>query len=405
MILAEIEEIARTERVRLDSQDLGLERDILPDLPAIPGFALDISGIRRCGKSTLLHQYVERRGEPYFYFNFDDIRLANFSIDDYRYLDKCIDASRGKLLFFDEVQQAPLWERYVRQKLDENYNVCVTGSNASLLSAEFGTHLTGRHLSKQLYPFTYNEYCRFTKQEFSKKSLESYLISGGFPEYLKTQADIVLAQIQNDIIYRDIITRYGIRDTASFLQLYTYLVSNQAQLVSTARLKIITQIKSSKTMLDYISYFENAYLLKRLPMFSWSLRSSLASPKKVYILDSGIIRTASASFSENRGALLENLVFNLLNQKTSDLYYYKDKNTGSECDFIVNPNKKPVQCIQVCYDYNTDNYHREVKGLLAAMDFFDVNRGTILTLDGEDMGIENGKEIAVTPVWKWKGGD
>jgi predicted AAA+ superfamily ATPase len=127
---------------------------MLPELPDIRSHALVVNGIRRCGKSTLLRQFVRKLGRPYFYLNFDDIRLAPFSRADYGLIDRAVADSGARLIFFDAVQSADCWELYVRQKLDEGFQVILTGSNASLLSRELGTRLTGRHISKELFPFS-----------------------------------------------------------------------------------------------------------------------------------------------------------------------------------------------------------------------------------------------------------
>ncbi|GHU39453.1 hypothetical protein AGMMS50256_39340 [Betaproteobacteria bacterium] len=165
-----LQEVGVDQKAALDELDSGLGRNSLPALPDIRTHALVVSGIRRCGKSTLLHQFVKKLGRPFFYFNFDDFRLYDFSAADFELLDRVIADSGARLLFFDEIQSAEHWELYVRQKLDEGFQVIVTGSNASLLSRELGSKLTGRHLSKELFPFSYDEYCRFTNQALADQA-------------------------------------------------------------------------------------------------------------------------------------------------------------------------------------------------------------------------------------------
>ena len=411
MRLSEIQEISKTQYDAIIKQDIGLKRQLLPSLPDIKSHALVISGIRRCGKSTLLRQFLTEKLDPWFYLNFDDIRLLSFNSEDYKLLDKVISDSGVSLLFFDEVQSAINWELYIRQKLDEGFQILITGSNASLLSRELGTHLTGRHISKELFPFSYTEFCKFLNQDYCTSSLTDYLNMGGFPEYLKTENMDILTQLQSDIIYRDIAVRYGIRDTASLERLFLYLVSNPAQLFSPSKLSGILGTKSPTTVLEYISYLESAYLLSILPCFSWSLKTQSLLPKKAYITDSGIIKTTSISFSNNLGALLENMVFiNIYsqlcyagNQKEKAIFYYKDKNEFEcECDFIVSPHSKP-ECIQVCWELSYDNQDREIKGLLNAMVFFNIDKGTILTFDTEDLIKKDSKTINVIPAWKYFG--
>ncbi|MDR1315475.1 MAG: ATP-binding protein [Spirochaetales bacterium] len=398
MKVSDIRKISAEQKAGLQAQGTGLRRTALEELPDIQSHALIVSGIRRCGKSTLLHQFVQKLQRPFFYFNYDDIRLHAFSLADYQLLDQVIAESGCRFLFFDEIQSARQWELYIRQKLDEGFQVVLTGSNASLLSRELGTRLTGRHISKELFPFSYEEYCRFTAQEAGVKSLDAYFEKGGFPEYLKTDNFEILSQLQSDILYRDIAVRYGIRDVSSLRQLFVYLVSNAARLVSPSRLTAAAGVKSATTVLEYFSYFEAAYLVYLAPMFSWSARAASTAPKKLYIVDPGIIRTGSVSFTGDDGAMLENFVFNSLRPYTSDIYYFAGKR---ECDFIVNPHGKKPLCIQVCREPAPDNEDREIEGLLEALEFFHQDEGIIFTRDTEDFILKAGKKISVIPVWKY----
>ena len=397
MKLSDIQKAVENQKIALSEQDLGHERTLLPELPDFQSHALVISGIRRCGKSTLLHQFVKKLNRDFFYLNFDDLRLANFTTEDYGLLDKVIADSAARLLFFDEVQSAQHWELYVRQKLDDGFQLAVTGSNASLLSRELGTRLTGRHISKELFPFSYREFCSFTEQEPGASSLENYLEMGGFPEYLKTGNQDIITQLTTDILYRDIAVRYGIRDVASLRRLFVYLVSNPAQKFSPSKLIHTAGVKSPTTVLEYISFFESSYLINLLPCFAWSVKAQSLAPKKVYIADTGIIKTGSVSFSGNMGALLENFVYNCLRSQTTDIFYFSG---NGECDFILNPNERPC-CIQVCWDLTGENQEREISGLIEAMDFFKETNGTILTFNSEDIILKNGKKINVIPSWKW----
>ncbi|MDR1637486.1 MAG: ATP-binding protein [Treponema sp.] len=406
MKLSELRDITRSQKERLEALDTGLERELLPFLPDIRSHALIVSGIRRCGKSTLLRQFVRKTGRAYFYCIFDDLRLYEFSGADYQLLDLLIAESGCGLLFFDEIQSAPRWELYIRQKLDEGFQVLLTGSNASLLSRELGNKLTGRHLSKELFPFSYREYLRFTGQAADAQSLDAYFVQGGFPEYLKTGNADIVAQLQRDILYRDIAVRYGIRDAAPLQRLYGFLVSNTAHLVSPSRLTAQAGVKSPSTVLEYFSWFQAAYLIRLVPCFAWSVRAQSLAPKKLYIADMGIIRTGSRSFTPDYGALMENFVFNQLRLSGGDVYYFSDNNR--ECDFIVNPGGLETQgpeggafCVQACYELNGDNQDREIAGLRAAMDFFNTSEGIIITRDTRDLILESGRKITVLPAWDW----
>jgi len=407
MKLSEVKDISAAQRMALEQQEYGLKRQILSELPDIQSHALVVSGIRRCGKSTLLRQFVRELGRPFFYLNFDDIRLAAFNPADFSLLDKAIADSDARLLFFDEIQSAKNWELYVRQKLDEGFQLAITGSNASLLSRELGTHLTGRHLSKELFPFSYKEFCDFVGLDAGPESFMGYLEKGGFPEFLKTGNTDILTQLQSDILYRDIAVRYGIRDAASLRQLFVYLLSNPAQLFSPSRLTGVAGVKSATTVLEYISFFEAAYLMHLLPCFAWSVKAQSLAPKKIYAADTAMIKTGAILFSNNHGALLENCVYNSLRIKAGvpgslgdrDIYYFTGKN-GGECDFIIKAHNSPL-CIQVCWELTPDNQDREINGLLDAMDFFNLDYGIILTFNTEDIIQTAGKKIDVIPAWRY----
>ena len=405
MLQAELKKIHLTQLEKLWKTDDGIYRDALADIPDITTHAFVVCGVRRCGKSTLLQQFVKKLNKPFFYLNFDDLRLLEFSVSDYAILDAVIEESKSSLIFFDEIQAAVHWELYVRQKLDQGFQVVLTGSNASLLSRELGTKLTGRHIGKELFPFSYSEYLRFAHAQKGVQSFESYFQTGGFPEYLKLNNSEIVMQLQKDILYRDIAVRYNVSDDKSLQRLYVYLASNAASLISPSKLKTVAGVKSHTTILDYFSYFENAYLLSLVPKFAWSQKAQSLAPKKVYFTDIGLIRTAGLTFSENAGHILENFVFNELRRKygtfdDNQIYYYSD--CTWECDFVITPLFAP-QCIQVCLELNLDNTKRELNGLLAAMDFFKVREGVILTRNSYDLFVKEDKKITIMPAWDYFG--
>jgi len=185
MKLSDLEQVASEQKEALLQTNRGLQRKALETLPRLDSHALIISGIRRCGKRTLLHQYLHSIGQDFFYFNFENIRLYDFQIKDFILLDAIIEKSGVKLLFFDEVQAVTGWELFVRQKLDRHYRIVITGSNASLLSRELGTKLTGRQITKELFPFSYHEFTLFKNLKPCPDSFMEYMQTGGFPEYVK----------------------------------------------------------------------------------------------------------------------------------------------------------------------------------------------------------------------------
>jgi Predicted ATPase (AAA+ superfamily) len=169
---------------------------------------------------------------------------------------------------------------FIHQKLNEGYQIFITGSNASLLSKELGTHLTGRHISCELFPFSYNEFISFKKLENNSDSLNDYLAHGGIPEYVKNGMGVILNNLMDDILIRDIAIRHSIRDVNSLRQLAVYLISNIGNLVSANKLEGMYGIKSSSTILEYFSYLKDSYLLEFIPQFNYSLKAQARNPKK-----------------------------------------------------------------------------------------------------------------------------
>lgn len=389
-----LQEIMEQQIQSIASKEKGLIRDELAGLPEVQTFAVIVSGIRRCGKSTLLFQLLAEKYQDALYLNFDDPRLYGFDITDFLKLDMLIKKSGTRVLMFDEIQIIDGWERYVRQKLDENYQVFITGSNASLLSRELGTSLTGRHITKELFPFSYSEYCRFRGEERTTTSLDSYLKEGGFPEYLKTKLDEVLTSLLDDILVRDIAVRYGIKDVRTLQRLTLYLINNIGNRVTGNKLKQSFGISSATTILDYFSYLEQSYLLTFVPMFDYSVKKQNINPKKVYAVDTGLVEVSMPKFKKEEGHKLENLVFLSLRRTTKDIYYFAGK---GECDFIILERGSITKAIQVCYELNADNLEREFSGLIEAMKAFNLDHGTIVTMNQHDHFEQDGLLVDVVP--------
>ncbi len=372
------------------SRDEGFQREALSEIPVADSFATIITGIRRCGKSTLLLQLLRRDHSDAIYLNFDDIRLSGFEIGDFVRLHKEI-AGRGiRVLFFDEIQLIAGWETYVSQLLREGFRVFITGSNASMLSVELGTHLTGRHLSMELFPFSYSEFSQFVQG-----SAEDYLHIGGIPEYVKTRIPAVLHTLVDDILMRDIAVRHSVRDVVSLRQLAAYLITNIGNLVSANKLVGMFGIKSASTFLEYFSYLKDAYLMEFVPMFSHSLKAQARNPKKVYVMDLGLYTENAISTSENTGRRFENLVFLHLRRKHKQVFYYKDK---GECDFVVQEKERIVAAVQACHTVNDENFQREYDGLVGAMLALGLSEGTIVTFGQSDTFEQDGMTIKMTPI-------
>lgn len=397
MKLTEIESAVNSQKERL-STDLGLQRDMMTSVvQPRNGFATVVSGIRRCGKSTLMAQVIDKMSEPSLYINFDTPKLNSFSMDDFDLVNELAMKTGSRNLFFDEIQLVSGWESYVRSALDAGYRVMVTGSNATMLSRELGTRLTGRHITKELFPFSYQEYCRFRNMQPSTDSLNGYLKEGGFPQYLKQRDEVVLEMLLDDILYRDIAVRYSVRDEIALRNLMIYLITNIGNLVSANKLTSAVQVRTAKTVLEYFSYYVQTYLLSFVSRFSYSYRSQMISPKKVYCIDNGLHLAVTTSANTDEGRRLENMVYGELRQRYKQIFYYNDGH--GECDFIVCEKNVPTAAFQVCYELNRENESQELGGLLSAMEELHISSGKILTFNQSDAIIKDGKRIAVTPVW------
>lgn len=356
-----------------------------------------ITGIRRCGKSTLMHQVSTQLGKAFSFFNFEDTRVVDFETSDFNKLDE-IFGKNATHYFFDEIQNVPNWEIYIRNLHDRGKTICITGSNASLLSKELGTRLTGRNIQLELFPFSFAEYVSFRKQHYSLETFNNYLKEGGFPDFLTSHNPEVLQQLFKDIVYRDIIVRHGIRNAKTFIDLALYLISNAAKEYSLNKLKNTFFIGSANSVGDYVQWLEDCYVIYSLPKFAWSLKKVAVNPKKVYVIDTGFAKANSLSFSEDVGRLFENAVFLQLRRRYKELYYFKEK---GECDFVVKEFEKVTQVFQVCADLNPDNLKREMEGLMEAMRFFELKIGIIITLNEEEELFKDDFTIQVVPAYKW----
>jgi predicted AAA+ superfamily ATPase len=394
----QIEEVINAQQASFKAKNTGIERQVLSSLPNFENHVLIISGIRRCGKSTLLRQLYSTKYQNALYLNFEDVRLAGFEVNDFNRLGKIIEEKGYKTLFFDEIQVIDNWELFIRQKLDEQYRIIITGSNASLLSRELGTKLTGRHISIELFPFSFHEFKIFHNTTNNKKWFKKYIETGGFPEFIKHPESQLLNQLLTDILQRDIAVRYNVRDLTKLRQLAIYLISNIGKPFSGNKLTEAFNFKANSTTLEYISYMEQAYLIQLVPMFSYSLKAQSRNPKKVYTIDLGLFSQNSIVFSEENGRRLENIVFLNLRRRYQQIYYFKEK---GECDFIAMKNGKPEEIIQVCWELNDLNQEREINGLLEAMKLFNKGKGTMITYNQTDQVIIEGKIIELIQAYDY----
>lgn len=394
----QIATVVNSQKERFLQKGQCIDREVLSEVPVLDSFATIISGIRRCGKSTLLHQLIRAKYPDAFFLNFEDIRLSGFDVDDFTRLQSEIVTRGIRVLCFDEIQLVKNWEMFIHQLLREGYLVFVTGSNASLLSRELGTHLTGRYLSMELFPFSYSEYVSFKGLEKDSESVQAYLVSGGMPEFVKSGEGMVLSRLIDDILIRDISVRQSIRDIEILRQLTVYLLTNVGNLVAATKLSGMYGVKSATTFLEYFSFLRDAYLVEFVPQFSYSLKVQARNPKKVYAMDMGFVTEVATLFTDNLGRRFENLIYLHLRRKYSEIYYYKDK---GECDFVAQCHGKIEKLIQVCYQIDDFNFQREYSGLVEAMKFFQMKEGVIVTFNQKDVFEKDGFIVRLIPAHEY----
>lgn len=216
-------------------------------------------------------------------------------------------------------------------------------------------------------------------------------------EYYTNDEEQILS-LFNDILIRDIVTRYGIRDIKSLQRLASYLFSNIGNRISASKLKQALSIGATSTILSWFSHLELSYLVSFLPMFSYSTKAQLINPKKIYAIDLGLIELISNNLTEDIGRKLENLIYLHLRKKYNELFYFDE---SGECDFVVMQKGNIIDLIQVCYELTPDNLKRELNGLYKAMQFFNIHKGTIITFSNKDFINENGFEINVVPAYDY----
>jgi uncharacterized protein len=373
-----------------------------------------ISGIRRSGKSTIERLLQLELAKSDYYLNFDDDRLVQFQIEDFQMLLEVLIELFGdqSTFYFDEIQNVEGWERFIRRLYDQGKKIYITGSNARLLSQELGTHLTGRYIQFEAYPLSFEEIINhklpgvLTKKALATSDIgmiqhhfSNYLKNGGIPEYVKFEKPEYLKELLDGILYRDIITRYKIQDEKTLREVVYYLASNIGKEFSYTNLAKVVGLSSPHTVANYCTYLEKCYLYFFVSRYSHSLKQQIQYNKKCYMIDPALIRTAGFRVSEDRGRLLENIVFLHLRMKTKEIYFHKDK---KECDFIIREGYQITQAIQVTTNLsNEETRQREIAGLIEAMKSYNLSEGIILTENEQNTLEIEGWRILVIPIWKW----
>ncbi len=401
-----------------------LERNLLPK---ITDDILAIIGPRRVGKTYLMYQLLQNllthvSKEEILLIDFEDNRLVGLTAeqaDEMFIAHKELNPSPLKYLFFDEVQALPNWSRFIRKLHNQQkYKIIISGSSAKLLSQEIATELRGRYKAIFVSPFSFQEFISikqfsYTPQvEFSEKKgtllrlFQEYLENGGYPEIIKEEDKSEKKQkIQSyfqTIFYKDIVERHKLTNYAVLEQLMSYLLSNGARVFSITQFEKVLKEKSiavsKKTISLYLKYLEEAFFIYALEEFSYSSKKRIMRPKKVYLIDNGLITFLSTQFSPDLGRLLESCVLIELQRRAEKVFYFHGTH---ECDFLVKEGLNVQQAIQVCCRLELHNEKREVQGLLEALKIFNLKKGLILTFDQEQEIKRNGAIIIVKPVWKW----
>jgi uncharacterized protein len=328
-----------------------------------------------------------------------------------------IDEVYGKprVLHFDEIQNLPRWELFVNRLHRSGYRVVLTGSNAHLLSGELATHLTGRHLPLVLFPFSFSEYIQAvgngdTETSRSEK-LVQYLRDGGFPEPVVRDVDrkAYLSTLFDATIYKDIVSRFKVRNPRSIDTLALYLASNTATELSANGLTALTGCKSFHTVEKYLGYLEQTMLFFRVPRFDFSARKQAIYNKKVFCIDNGFITYKGFSVSPNYGKLAENMVAVSLKKREMQglhsVYFWKN-DQQEEVDFVIKEGAAVTSLIQVCWSMDSPKTRsRELRALLKAAEELHCDNLFILTQaqESEEKVAWFGKSgrVKIIPIWKW----
>lgn len=411
--------LKRTELVKRE-----IQKDIAPLLNQRE--IIIITGVRRGGKSSLMRLISNDLIEKYdilqdniLYLNFEDERFTYFDINDFEqvyeiFLELYHPVGR-KYFFLDEIQNVKGWEKWLNRLYEfEDLKIFVTGSNATLLSSEIATALTGRNRQLIVYPFSFNEFLSLrsysiTEKDFYlrekrieiKRLFDEYLKLGGFPEVLKISDNTLLEQYLKDIIYRDVIARYSIRNIKEIKELTLFLASNIGTIQSYNNLREMINVKSLNTIKNYLEMLENVFLFFKIDLFSFSVKKQIYNPSKIYSVDSALSNAIAFKFSENIGHIYENIVFIELQRRNKEVFYWKSKR-GREVDFVIKSGLKIDEAIQVCFSFTDKKTRdRELESLLSAKNELNVDNLVMITEDEKGEEVIDGATVRIIPLWKW----
>ena len=406
-------------RIILENQEIIAGKSLITRNYSIPKTdnITVLTGIRRCGKTHTLYEIAQAiDAERVLFLDFEDERLiALNSLSGY---DIIIDAYKTlfpqvePVLFFDEIQNLNNWHLYLKRMHVKGYKIYVTGSNAHLISREIATFLRGRSLETTIYPFSFPEFIRLKNIEIQPKDhiinqpkivnlFDEYLQYGGFPEVIKVNVDekrAVAKNIYNLLFYKDLVAKFD-KDDYLLKLVVSKISENITKEFSVTSLanKIIAVYKTSvPTVADYFNILPEPFLTSNIYPFRTSFVQR-ESKRKTYLTDNSFIYLNRIESDKSR--LFENLIFNFLQRKYSDIYYYKTSN-NKEVDFLIN---ETGQKILIQASYTLENYEtreRETNSLLKAMDELNLETGIIYTCNQSEEVTKNEKTIKIIPFWK-----
>ncbi len=373
---------------------------------------ITLIGSRRSGKTFLLYQIIDHLLQEIdktaiVYFNFEDERLelidgeADLILQSYRELYPNHNLT-SCYFFFDEIQNLPGWEKFVRRLYDTvSRYIFLTGSNAKLLSSEISTSLHGRSISFEVFPLSFREYLSFNDIPIDfylpdikgniYNALEIYLEFGGFPE-LGTIADPnikyrILQEYFDVMLFRDLVEHYNINNLISlkfFLKRVFGCATKQISINRIYNDLKSTGIKIGKNSLyEFLEQAESIFLLQTLKKYSPKLSVQEFGERKIFIIDNGLLNSVVFKFSADRGKAMEQVVFWELRRRGKSLFFLKN---GYECDFaIISKSGEINEIIQVCSDISDSRtLSREVRGISTACKRLGISQGTIITYDRKD---------------------
>jgi len=398
----------------------------------VKGNAFVCVGVSRCGKSTLLYQIIEDlenlgvKRENILYLNFFDDRLTEIKhgklsliLEAYYSLYPEKKGVEEVYCFFDEIQESKNWEQFIDRILrTEKCQVFLSGSSAKMLSKEIASQMRGRSLTWELFPFSFKEFVDHKKLDYEKLTsknklllrncFDEYFQKGGFPEVRDVSDRIRIMTHQEyykTILHRDIIERFNAIHPQAVMQAGFRLICSSASFYSinriTEHLKSLGHKVSKGFVVSCINWFQDAYFLFSVKLFSASISKQNMNVKKIYCIDHSMVMSVSPGILANRGHLLENLVFTHIRRFTEEVYYYRSKK-GQKVDFVWLDNSRNRNLVQVCVSLNDPaTRKREVSSLIQAMEELHLRKATIVTSDEEETLNQGDKSIKCLPAWKY----